>query len=121
MPHNPTSTGAPLHTPTTCWCCGRHATGIGMEGFGRDGKQDPRWVCELCAPLIEQIRAARSFDVYEENAVAATILGVGELIEEYGPDLGAWTEAQVQQFVMQIILGFGDAIREQVRSTEVPF
>lgn len=121
MPHNPTSSGPPLHTPTTCWCCGRHATGIGMDGFGRDGRGDPRWLCDLCVPLMHQIRAARTFDTYEENAVTATILGVGDLVAEWGSDLAEWEEAQVRQFVTEIILGFGDAIREQVRSTEVPF
>lgn len=121
MPHNPTSSGPPNHTPMTCWCCGRRATGIGMDQFGRDQLGDPRWLCELCVPLMEQIRAAQRFDVYENHAIDIAIETVGPRIEEYGADLGGWNESQVRQFVMEVIMAFGDGIRKQVRSGAVPF
>ena len=118
MTHAPTSTGAPHHVPTTCFCCGRRATGI---GFGDFAKGDPHWLCQQCIPLLEQIRSARRFDVYENAAIDMTIETVGPLIESYGSDLSEWTESQVRQFIMEVILGFGDAIRTQVREQEVPF
>lgn len=121
MPHDPTSSGPPHHLPMTCWCCGRRATGIGMDQFGRDQLGDPRWLCEMCVPLMEQIRAARHFDIYEDRAVDMAIDSVGPLIGEYGPDLSEWNESQRRQFVMEIVLGFGDAVRKQVREQAVPF
>lgn len=119
--HDPTSTGAPHHTPTTCWVCGRHATGIGLEGFGRNGDRDPHWLCQQCVPLIEQIRSTTRFDVYEERALDATIEAVGPLVERNGSDLAAWQYEQVREFVASVVLEFGNSIRGQVREGEVPF
>lgn len=121
MTHTPTSSGPPSHTPTVCYCCGRRAHGIGMEGFGRDGKGDPHFLCELCIMIMDQIKSVRSFDIYENNAIDAAIEGVGPTIEAFGSDLGEWDEGQRRQFVMEIILGFGDSIRNQVKAGEVPF
>ncbi len=118
MTHAPTSSGPPHYTPTTCFCCGRRAHGIGLQGFN---KGDPFWLCELCIPIMEQIRAARNFDIYEDRAIDAAIEGVGGLIGEYGADLSEWSESQRRQFVKEIILGFGDSVRAQVKANEVPF
>jgi hypothetical protein len=117
MTHAPTSTGAPHHVPTTCFCCGRRATGIGFGDF----KTDPHWLCQQCIPLLEQIRSARRFDVYENSAIDMTIEAVGPSIEANGADLSEWTESQVRQFIVDVIMHFGDAIRTQVRTHEVPF
>lgn len=121
MTHAPTSSGPPNHTPTVCFCCGRRAHGIGIGDFGRDGKGDPKWLCQLCIPLIDQIRSAQRFDIYENNAIDMTIEAVGPSIEANGSDLGSWNESQVRQFVVDIVMGFGDAIRKQIRTKEVPF
>ncbi len=119
--HEPTSTGAPSYSPTTCWLCSRRATGVGVGSFGWDGKGDPHFLCENCIPLIEQIRATTSFDRYEKDAIQETIEMAAPFIERFGSDLGDWTEEQVTEFVAGIILGFGTSIRRQVRSQEVPF
>jgi len=119
--HTPTTNGPPLHKPTTCFCCGRHATGIGLEGFGWNGDGDPHYICQQCAPLIQQIKATMRFDVYEDNAVQAAIEAVGPLIERNGSDLADWSEQQVTEFVTSVILEFGSSIRKQVREGEVPF
>ena len=119
MTHAPTSTGAPHHIPTTCFCCGRRATGIGFGDLGA-GK-DPHWLCAQCIPLLEQIRSARRFDHYENAAIDMTIEAVGPSIEANGSDLGEWNESQVRQFVVDVIMHFGDAIRTQVREQEIPF
>lgn len=121
MTHTPTSTGKPNHTPTTCFVCGRRATSIGMEGFGWNGDHDPHWICEACIPLLQQIKAVRSWDVYEQNAIAAAVDGVGDMVERFGADLSAWSEEQAHEFAGSIILGFGDSIRKQVKESEVPF
>lgn len=121
MPHDPTSSGPPHHTPTVCYCCGRRAHGIGMEGFGWDGKRDPHWLCELCIPIMQQIKAVVRFDAYETRAIDATIEAVGALVGANGTDLGDWSEDQVREFVSEIILQFGHSIRKQIREQEVPF
>lgn len=121
MTHSPTSSGPPHHTPTTCWCCGRRAFGIGIGEFGRRGDGDPKFLCEACIPLIEHIKAVVRFDEYEQNAIHATIEAVGPLIEKFGTDLAEWDADQVEEFVTAIILGFGHSIREQVREREIPF
>lgn len=117
MPHDPTSVG-PNFTPTTCWCCGRHATGIGI---GQPSRGEPKWLCEFCIPLIAHIRAVKRFDVYEQRAVTYAIDNVGPLVEKFGVDLSEWSEEQRTEFATEIILGFGHSIREQVRMQEVPF
>jgi len=121
MTHTPTTSGPPHHTPTTCYCCGRHATGIGLEGFGRKADQDPHFICTACSLLIEQIKATRHWDTYEHRAIEAAVDGVGPLVERFGADLSGWTAEQAQEFAAAIILGFGDEIRRQVREQEVPF
>lgn len=119
--HDPTSTGAPHHSPTTCWLCSRRATGIGVGSFGWNGKGDPHFLCENCIPLIEHIRTTTNFDRYETDAIQATIGMAGPLIEKFGTDLSDWSEDQVTEFVAAIILGFGTSIRQQVRDLEVPY
>lgn len=121
MPHDPTSSGPPSHIPTVCYCCGRRAYGIGMESFGRNGKQDPNFLCENCIPLMAQIKATTRWDVIEQNAITATIDQVGPIIEANGSDLSEWTAEQVEEFIGAVILGFGTSIREQVRTGSVPF
>jgi hypothetical protein len=123
MTHAPTSSGPPLHVPTTCWCCGRRANGAGIGEFpsARHPKADPKFLCDLCIPLAAQIRASLKFDHYERAAIEAAIESVGPLIGEYGTDLAEWTDDQRKDFVTQIILFFGASIREQVKNKEVPF
>ena len=121
MTHAPTSTGAPHHTPTTCWCCGRHAHGIGLKGFGRSGNDDPHWLCQQCILILEHIKAVTKWDLYEQRAISASVEAAGPLIEKFGTDLADWSEEQAEEFAATIILGFGDSIRKQVTDGEVPF
>lgn len=92
-----------------------------MRKFGWDGKGDPNFLCENCIPLMAQIKATTRWDVFEQNAIAATIDAVGPLVEEFGTDLSGWSEAQVEEFIGSVILSFGTAIREQVKTGSVPF
>lgn len=121
MPHDPTTSGPPHHTPSTCYVCSRRATGIGLAGFGWNGDQDPHFVCPQCVPLIEQLKSMTKFDVYEENAIAATVEALGPLVEEFGFDMSEWSAEQAERFVAEVVLGFGHSIRTQIRENEVPF
>lgn len=125
MTHTPTFHG-PTHTPTTCFLCARHATGLGL-GREKNAKgyavgDDPRWLCELCALLAGQIRSVIKFDKYEDNAVEAVKdSAVAPLVERNGTDMAEWTDEQVTELIVEVVLGYGAAIREQVKNNEVPF
>lgn len=121
--HEPTCGPAPAYTPTTCWLCGRRAEAIGIGKFPteRHPHNDPHFLCTHCLPLVSQLKATVRFDTYESNAIDAVIEKMGPVVENNGTDLSDWSEDQVRDFVVEIILGFGDAIREQVRASGVPF
>lgn len=121
--HEPTCGPAPEFVPSTCWLCGRRAGPLGIGKFpsDRNPKADPRFLCEHCVPLAQQLRSTTSFDTYEHNAIQVVIERLGPVVEANGTDLGEWSAEQVEDFVVQVILGFGTAIREQVRDKVVPF
>ena len=120
-------TSAAPFTPTNpngnigpCLVCGRHATGLGLGTTARDRK-DPRWLCEMCIPLVEHIRSIQKFDMYEHNAVTEAVEAVGPLVQRNGADLSQWDEEQVEEFAREIWLQCGASIRRQVKDKEVPF
>jgi len=105
-------------SPTTCWCCGRHAVGVGV---GQPSRGDPHYLCEHCLPLIAQIKATTKFDEYERVAIEQAVEALGPLIDQFGPDLSEWNEQQATALVVEAILAFGTAIRQQVKDRSLPF
>lgn len=104
--------------PTTCFLCGRHASGIGI---GKPPKQDPHYICEQCWPMIEYARSIRSFNSYERAAVTRAVTAVGPFVERLGTDLGEWSEEDAEAFVRTIWEACGDELRAVIKEGEVPF
>ena len=103
-------------TPAVCNCCGRHATGIGIG----DAKE-PRYLCQECVLILEQIKRVRRFDPYEMEARLGGMEAAGPLVDEFGSDLSLWDEQQVLMFCGAIWKGCADRLREVIRKGEVPF
>lgn len=114
MPFTPTDVNG---TPAVCHCCGRHAVGVGI---GSDPKE-PKWLCQECILILEQIKNVRRFDPYELQARQGGMEAAGPLVDEFGPRLDEWSEEQVLRFVGAIWKGCADRLRELVRDAEVPF
>ncbi len=117
-------TFAPTHvenTPAVCHCCGRHAIGIGVGDPSAKRDNDPKYLCRECVQLIEQIRRVKRFDLYEKQALAGGVDAAGPLVDEFGADLGEWSEDQVLAFCGAIWRGCADRLREVVREGQVPF
>lgn len=113
MPFQPTTVG---DTPAVCNCCGRHAIGIGI-GI----KDDPRYLCQECVLLIEQIKRVRRFDPYEMQARMGGMEAAGPLVDEFGSDLADWSEEQVLMFCGAIWKGCADRLRDVIGKGEAPF
>jgi len=107
------------HDPADCWWCGQRATGIGI-GFTTARDTDPRWLCMDCAPLAEDIRRVKRPDAYKLKARAGGMDAAGPLVEEWGTDLGEWSEEQVLMFCGRIWDGCAAELRRLIR-TEAPF
>lgn len=107
------------HTPADCHLCHRHAIGIGI-GFTNRNDTDPRWLCAECALIIEDIRRIKRMDAYELRARAGGMEAAGPLVEEFGADLGEWSEEQVLMFCGAIWEGCALELRRLIR-TEAPF
>jgi hypothetical protein len=112
-----TKTSLPDGTPSICACCGRHSVGIGL------GKApgDERYLCGECILLIEQIKSVRRWDIYEMQARKGGMDAAAGLVEEFGSDLGEWSEEQVLIFVGTVWRGCVDRLHELLRSGEAPF
>lgn len=113
MTFQPTTVG---DTPAVCNCCGRHAIGIGIG----DGKE-PRYLCQECVILVEQLKRVRRFDPYELEARLGGMEAAGPLVDEFGSDLAEWSEEQVLMFCGAIWKGCADRLREVIRKGEAPF
>jgi hypothetical protein len=104
--------------PSACHCCGRHAVGLGI---GDPGRGDPKYLCEECVLLVEQIKSIRGWNAYERAAVTKAVENVGAFLEKHGTDLGEWDEQTAEDFVRAIWLSCADGLRAVVRDREVPF
>ncbi len=113
MTFQPTTVG---DTPAVCNCCGRHAIGIGIG----DAKE-PRYLCQECVILVEQLKRVRRFDPYELEARMGGMEAAGPLVDEFGSDLAEWSEEQVLMFCGAIWKGCADRLREVIRKGEAPF
>lgn len=113
MTFQPTMVGG---MPAVCNCCGRAATGVGIG----DAKE-PRFLCQECVLILEQIKRVRRFDPYELEARLGGMEAAGPLIDEFGSDLAEWDEEQVLMFCGAIWKGCADKLREVIRKGEAPF
>lgn len=105
------------HDPTTCWLCQRRACGLGIGN-----ERDPRWLCEECALLAEDIRRVKNFDAYETKALEDAGADGGAYLEGiHKTDLADLSEGEYSEFVMMVIKGFGDSLRRQIRERRAPF
>ena len=106
------------HDPADCHVCGMHATGIGLSGRR---PEDTRWLCVECALIVDRVRDVRRMDPYELKARAGGMEAAGPLVEEWGSDLGEWSEEQVLRFCGTVWKGCADRIRELIRQGDAPF
>lgn len=107
-------------TPSACHVCGRRATGIGI-GFSSPRDKDPRWLCTECALILEHIRNVKRMDPYELRARAGGMEAAAPLIEEWGTDLGEYTEEQALRLCGAIWKGCADELRRLIRDGEAPW
>lgn len=114
-----TPTAAPNGDPTTCHCCGRHATGIGV---GNPAK-DPRYLCGECVLLIERIREVRGWSPYELQAIDGGVEAVGEFIESLGgkTELADFDEFERRELVKAAWRGSADTLRKILENGLAPF
>jgi hypothetical protein len=108
------------HDPADCFFCGQRAIGIGI-GFTTSRDNDPRWLCMSCVPLANDIRRLKRPDAYKLKAREGGMEAAGPLVDEFGTDLGEWSEEQVLMFVGAIWDGCSRRLRELVRNDSAPF
>jgi hypothetical protein len=117
LPFRPTSVQTQNYNPSTCFCCGRHAMGVGVGN-----KFEPKFLCELCIMIIEQIKAVTNWDHYELLAVERGGEAAGAYLDRIGKtDLATLTQEEWGFFLREVIAGFGTALRKIVKNREVPF
>jgi len=105
------------HEPDTCFVCQRHATGLGV-GDARN----PRWLCQECSLIAEQIRSTKRLDMFEVNALEGGLEAVGEYLDEIGKyDLSTFTDIEARMLVKRAWLAVGNSIRKQIREHRAPF
>ena len=106
-------------TPDICDICTRQATGLGLAPDRRG--QPIRWLCQECTTLLEFVHSIKRPSVYELAARTGGMDAAGPLIEEFGSDLGEYTEEQALRLVGAIWRGCADRMRELVREGSAPF
>ncbi|RJG46522.1 hypothetical protein D3Y55_21245 [Mesorhizobium sp. DCY119] len=70
---------------------------------------------------MEYIKNVRRRTPYELKAREGGVEAAGPLVEEYGPDLSAWSEEQVLIFVGTVWQGCADRMRSLIRDDQAPF
>lgn len=103
------------HEPGVCYC-GRQAVGLGIGN-----PNNPTWLCQECSLMIDEIKRVRRPSAYELAARAGGMEAAGPLIEEWGSDLGEYTEEQALMLCGAIWRGTCDRLRELVRDGGAPF
>lgn len=106
------------NTPAVCWCCGRHAIGIGIG----DAKE-PRYLCRECLTIMQQLRHVRRLDAYELDALDGGVDAVGEFIDSLQgkTELADYDELERRMLVKAAWLGCADRLRAVVAEKGVPF
>ncbi|QCM10293.1 hypothetical protein CFBP6625_07995 [Agrobacterium tumefaciens] len=106
------------HNPTTCFVCGMHAFGIGVNDNGRD--KDPHYICRRCAVGIDNYKKIDRLDDYELRALDAGVDAVGEYIAEHGvTDLAHFDELMQRMMVKAAWEGCARGLRAAL--SEAPF
>lgn len=106
--------------PAECCFCGQRAIGVGA-GFTSPKDKDPRWLCLECSMMVDDIRRLRRPDAYKLKAREGGMDAAGPLVEEFGADLGEWSEEQVLMFCGAVWDGCSRRLRELVRDDAAPF
>jgi len=105
-------------TPTTCYCCGRRAWGIGAG----DIKTEPKWLCKEDFVLIKELRDIKRLDVYELQALDGGVDAVGEYLQTIGiTDLAAMDELNARMLVKAAWQGSAARLRQLLLENEAPF
>ncbi len=106
------------HNPTTCFVCGMHAFGIGVNSNGRD--KDPHYICRRCAVGIDNYKKIDRLDDYELRALDAGVDAVGEYLATIGIyDLTLMDELNQRMIVKAAWEGAARGLR--VALSEAPF
>lgn len=106
------------HNPTTCFVCGMHAFGIGVNANGRD--KDPHYICRRCAVGIDNYKKIDRLDDYELRALDAGVDAVGEYLDTIGIyDLSLMDELNQRMIIKAAWEGAARGLRAAL--SEVPF
>lgn len=117
----PATAARPDLDPADCHVCGKHAVGVGI-GFASRGDNDPRWLCDECIAIIEDIRKIRRLDPYEMKAREGGMNAAGDYIEEIGKtDFAEFEPDQVLTMCGRIWDGCAKELRRLIRAGEAPF
>lgn len=101
--------------PELCHVCGRRADGLGLGGR----RDDNKWLCQECLPLLEYVRSIRRWDAYESKAIEHVDEATGEFAAQYGTDMAAYDEETRRLLWRTVCRSWGDGIRAALR--EGPF
>ena len=106
------------HNPTTCFVCGMHAFGIGVNANSRD--KDPHYICRRCAVGIDNYKKIDRLDDYELRALDAGVDAVGEYLDGIGIyDLTLMDELNQRMIVKAAWEGAARGLRAAL--SEAPF
>lgn len=105
------------HNPTTCFVCGMHAFGIGVNP---NPKHDPHYICRRCAVGIDNYKKIDRLDDYELRALDAGVDAVGEYLDTIGIyDLSLMDELNQRMIIKAAWEGAARGLR--VALSEAPF
>lgn len=117
MPFEPSGVGGAGDIPAVCWCCGRHAVGIGI-GEKKWGRGDFRWLCNPCKELIPELTEAAysRLDILELEALNGGVEEVGKYLEEIGiTDLALMDSLDARLIVKAAWQGSVKRLRELIK------
>lgn len=101
--------------PELCHVCGRRAGGMAAGGY----RNDHKWLCDECFPLLEYVKSVRRWDAYETVALEQVDEATGEFAAQYGTDMAAYDEETRRLLWRTVCRSWGDGIRRALR--EGPF
>lgn len=117
MPFEPTGVGGAGDIPAVCWCCGRHAVGVGV-GVKKWGRGDFRWLCEECKKLIPELTEATEarLDFLELEALNGGVDAVGKYLDRIGmTDLAHMDMLDARMIVKAAWQGCAIRLRELIK------